>query len=72
MGNVMMLILGLLVGFLCAAYAAAQLVKDEQHKSYHKGLLDGMKAAQSIWENQMKENVVFAKDAEEVSENADD
>lgn len=72
MDNLMMLILGLLVGFFCAAYAAAELIKDEQHRNYQDGFREGMKVAQTAWENQMEENVVFAKDAEEVSENAND
>ena len=61
MGDVMMLILGFIAGFLCAAYGAAKLVKDQSHKSYLDGLRDGMKATEAI--------ALSVKDAKEVNEN---
>lgn len=69
MGDAMMLILGLIVGFLCAAYGAAKVVEDALHTGYQDGLRDGAEEARAMWENQMKENVLFAKDAEEASGN---
>ncbi len=68
MGDVMMLILGLIVGFSCAAYGAAKVVEDALHTGYQDGYRDGVKEEKDRQEILMKENVLFAKDAEKVQE----
>ncbi len=68
MGDVMMLILGLIVGFLCAAYGTAKVVEDALHTGYQDGYRDGVKEEKDRQEILMKENVLFAKDAEKVQE----
>lgn len=70
MSDVTMLIIGLITGFLCAALVSAKAVEDALHTGYQDGLKDGAEEARIMWENQMKQNVVFAKDAQEVSGDA--
>lgn len=67
MGDGTMLLLGLIIGLLCAALVSAKAVEDALHTGYQDGLRDGAEEARIMWENQMKENALFAKNAEDVS-----
>lgn len=69
MGDGTMLLLGLIIGLLCAALVSAKAVEDALHTGYQDGLRDGAEEARIMWENQMKEDALFAKNAEDVSGN---
>ena len=66
MGDVTMLLLGIIIGFLCTALVSAKAVEDALHTGYQDGLRDGAEEARIMLENQMKEDALFAEDAEEV------
>ena len=51
MGDVMMLILGLIVGFLCEAWTSAKLIQDAVHTAYWDGYRDGAKEVVEVSEN---------------------
>lgn len=67
MGGIIGAIAGIITGFILASLSARKSLDDAWNTAYALGFREGVETERIAQANMMKENVLFAKDAEEVN-----